>query len=450
TLNPPFGPSVFSYTATVPNGTNSVDVSATTSDSNASFTINGSTNATVALTVGDNTISIVVTAEDGTTTLTYTIVVTRAPLSTGPAACNGGSAGDFPCSGISLKKQVSLETMGGTLGNDIWGWSDALTGNEYALMGMTNGTAFVDITIPEVPVFLGRLPTQTVESLWRDIKVYQDHAYIVADNAGAHGMQVFDLTRLRGLVAPQTFSADAVYSDFGEAHNVAINENTGFAYAVGTDTCGGLHIIDIRTPINPMMAGCYSLTNTHDTQCVIYQGLDADHPNNPEICVSSNGDHVEIVDVTNKTAPVRISFTMYPESGFAHQGWLTEDHRFFLMGDEADEFSFSVPTRIHVFDVSDLDAPMYVFAYEAATAAIDHNLYVLGNRVFQASYTSGLRVLEFADLANKQLMEIAFFDTFPASDATDFSGAWSVYPYLPSGMIIVSDRSNGLFILSLQ
>ncbi|MCH8073630.1 MAG: choice-of-anchor B family protein, partial [Proteobacteria bacterium] len=132
--------------------------------------------------------------------------------------------------------------------------SDALTGNEYALMGMTNGTAFVDITNPEVPVFLGRLPTQTVESLWRDIKVYQDHAYIVADNAGAHGMQVFDLTRLRGLVAPQTFSADAVYSDFGEAHNVAINENTGFAYAVGTDTCGGLHIIDIRTPINPMMA----------------------------------------------------------------------------------------------------------------------------------------------------------------------------------------------------
>ncbi|MCH8073631.1 MAG: choice-of-anchor B family protein, partial [Proteobacteria bacterium] len=226
---------------------------------------------------------------------------------------------------------------------------------------------------------------------------------------------------------------------------------SGFAYAVGTNDCGGgLHIVDITTPINPMMAGCYSLTNTHDTQCVIYQGLDADHPNNPEICVSSNGDHVEIVDVTNKTAPVRISFTMYPESGFAHQGWLTEDHRFFLMGDEADEFSFSVPTRIHVFDVSDLDAPMYVFAYEAATAAIDHNLYVLGNRVFQASYTSGLRVLEFADLANKQLMEIAFFDTFPASDATDFSGAWSVYPYLPSGTIIVSDRNNGLFILSMQ
>ncbi len=376
------------------------------------------------------------------------------PLSTGPAPCASGSAGDFSCAGISLRKRVSLETMDGTAGTDIWGWFDAQSGNEYALMGMTNGTAFVDVTNPEDPIFLGRLPTQTVDSNWRDIKVYQDHAYIVADGAGAHGMQVFDLTRLRGLGAPQTFSADVVYGDFGSAHNVVINEDTGFAYAVGTNTCGGLHIIDIRTPNNPMFAGCHSPVDTHDSQCVIYQGPDADHVNS-EICVSSNNDRtsdeqlVELVDVTVKSAPVTISSTMYPQSGFAHQGWLTEDHRFFLLGDESDESSFNVPTRTHVFDVSDLDAPVYVFAYEAATAAIDHNLYVLGNRVFQANYTSGLRVLEFGDLANRELMESAFFDTFPASDATAFSGAWSVYPYLPSGTIIVSDVTNGLFILSL-
>jgi choice-of-anchor B domain-containing protein len=373
------------------------------------------------------------------------------PLSVGPEICIGGNAGDFSCSGVSLSKRVSLETMGGTTGNDIWGWFDASTGNEYALMGMTNGTAFVDITNPEDPVFLGRLPSETVDSPWRDIKVYQNHAYIVADNAGAHGMQVFDLTRLWGLVAPQTFSADFVYGDFENAHNLAINEDSGFAYAVGTNDCGGgLHIIDISTPINPMFAGCHFVNPaTHDSQCVIYQGPDADHLNR-EICVSSNGSHVEVVDVTDKSAPVTISSTTYPQLGFVHQGWLTEDHRFFLMGDETDEFSFNVPTRIHVFDLSDLDAPVYVFAYEAATAAIDHNLYVLGNRVFQASYTSGLRVLEFVDLANSELMEIAFFDTFPTSDATDFSGAWSVYPYLPSGTIIVSDITNGLFILSLQ
>lgn len=371
-------------------------------------------------------------------------------LGSGPAVCSGGNAGGFPCLGISLRRQVSLQSMGGTAGNDIWGWLDTTSGREYALVGMTNGTAFVDITDPENPVFLGRLPTQTSNSAWRDIKVFQDHAYIVADNAGAHGMQVFDLTRLRGLAAPQTFSADVVYSDFANAHNIAINEDTGYAYAVGTNTCsGGLHIIDMRTPNNPLFAGCYSTGDTHDTHCVTYQGPDADHVNS-EVCASSNGNHVEIVDVTEKSSPVRVSVSTYAQLGFAHQGWLTEDHQFLLVGDELDESNFGVPTRTHVFDVTDLDAPTYVFAYEAATASIDHNLYILGNRVFQANYTSGLRVLEFSNLANRELGEIAFFDTFPSSGATNFDGAWSVYPYFPSGTIIVSDRTNGLFILSLQ
>jgi choice-of-anchor B domain-containing protein len=340
--------------------------------------------------------------------------------------------------------------MDGTTGNDIWGWFDALSGNEYALVGMTNGTAFVEITDPENPVFLGRLPTQTVNSAWRDIKVYQDYAYVVADGAGAHGLQVFDLTRLRGVAAPQVFAADVLYGDFGNAHNIAINEDTGFAYVVGTNTCGeGLHMIDISTPNNPMFAGCYSATDTHDTQCVAYQGPDADYLNS-KICVSSNGNHVEIVDVTSKSAPMRISQATYPQTGFVHQGWLTEDHQFFLVGDELDELNDTGPTRTHVFDVTDLDAPAYIFAYEAATASTDHNLYVLGNRVFQANYTSGLRVLEFGNLANRELDEIAFFDTLPGSAAAGFNGAWSVYPYLPSGNIVVSDGSNGLFILSLQ
>ena len=340
--------------------------------------------------------------------------------------------------------------MGGGGGNDIWGWADAQTGNEYALMGLTNGTAFVDVTDPDNPVFLGHLATNTVEAAWRDIKVYLDHAYIVADGAGAHGMQVFDLTRLRGVASPQTFMADAVYSDFGNAHNVTINEATGYAYVVGTNTCSeGLHIVDISTPNNPMFAGCHADAETHDTQCVLYQGPDTDYTGQ-EICVSSNKDHLGIADVTDKSATMTISSTNYPDTGFAHQGWLTEDHRFFLLGDESDETSFNAPTRTLIFDVTDLDAPVFVSAYEATTASIDHNLYVLGNRVFQANYTSGVRVLEFLDLSNSEITEIAFLDTFPRSNAATFDGLWSVYPFLPSGNIIASDSSNGLFILTMQ
>jgi len=208
-------------------------------------------------------------------------------------------------------------------------------------------------------------------------------------------------------------------------------------------------MIDINVPLNPMFAGCHAAFEVHDTQCVSYVGPDADYAGN-EICANSAKDRVEIVDVTNKASPVTISNEIYAQLGFVHQAWLTEDHQFLLVGDEFDEINFVVPTRTHVFDVSDLDAPAYVYAYEAATNSIDHNIYVLGNRVFQANYTTGLRVLEFTDLANSDLAEIAFFDTFPGSDAVEFDGAWSVYPFFPSGTIIVSDISGGLFILTLQ
>jgi len=373
-----------------------------------------------------------------------------ATLSNGPATCAGGTAAEFSCAGVDLRSRVSLATMLGTAGNDVWGWADALTGREYALMGMTNGMAFVDVTDAENPLVLGILPTATVSSTWRDIKVYLDHAYVVADGAGAHGMQVFDLRRLRGVTVAQTFAEDTRYVDFQNAHNLAINEDTGFAYAVGTNTCSeGLHIVDITTPNNPVFAGCHEDFEVHDAQCVSYIGPDADYAG-AEICANSAEDRVELVDVSNKSSTVSIADFTYPDLGFVHQGWLTEDQRFLLIGDEFDEADLGVPTRTHIFDVADLDAPVYISAYEGPTASIDHNLYILGNRVFEANYTAGLRVLEFGDLGNSELTEIAHFDTFPASNAVNFDGAWSVYPYLPSGNLLVSDDTNGLFILTLQ
>ena len=368
---------------------------------------------------------------------------------TGPHACVNGRAGEFPCAGISLHSRVPLEDMGDGAGNDLWGWTDPETGREYALMGMTDGTVFVDVSAPDSPTVLGRLPTHTTTSVWRDIKVYRDHAYIVADSAGAHGMQVFDLTRLRGVAAAQAWEADVVYGDFTHAHNLAVNARTGFAYAVSTDTCGhGLHAIDLGTPNNPLFAGCHDTARTHDTQCVVYHGPDAEHRDR-EICVSSNEDHVEVVDVTDKSAPLRLASATYPQLAYVHQGWLTEDHRFFLLGDELDEQNHGVPTRTHVFDLADLDAPVYLYAHELETDATDHNLYVLGSRVFEANYRSGVRVLEFGDLEAGEIREVAFFDTVPEGDGPALDGAWSVYPYLPSGTILVSDIQGGLFVLSM-
>ena len=365
-------------------------------------------------------------------------------------ACSDGFAGAFPCRGVALESFLPLRSIGGGEGNDIWGWTDPQTGREYALMGKTTGTAFVDIATPDRPVYLGDLPSHQQDrqfAVWRDIKVYADHAFVVADKAG-HGMQVFDLTRLRGVTEPHQWTEDAHYARFGNAHNIAINEQTGFAYAVGTDTCaGGLHMIDIRSPKGPVFAGCVSDDGyTHDTQCVTYRGPD-DRFTGREVCFSSNEDAVTIVDVTDKRRPVTLSRASYEGAEYTHQGWLTEDQRFFLLGDELDEQRAGVPTTTYIFDVSDLRAPAVVRARRAATAAIDHNLYTRGDRVYQANYRAGLRILDSTRVADGELSEVAFFDVYPADDDAEFNGAWSVYPYFESGIVIVSGIEQGLFVL---
>ncbi|KAJ3335888.1 hypothetical protein HDU91_001989, partial [Kappamyces sp. JEL0680] len=148
-------------------------------------------------------------------------------------ACENGFAGEYPCSNLDLLSHLSHATMGspGKEGNDIWGWTDPTTGREYAIVGQVDGTAFVDITDPVNPVVKGRLPTHTESSSWRDIKVYKDHAFIVSE-ATNHGVQVFDLTLLRGSTAQQTFSESAYYKETGRCHNFVINEATGLGICV--------------------------------------------------------------------------------------------------------------------------------------------------------------------------------------------------------------------------
>jgi choice-of-anchor B domain-containing protein len=372
----------------------------------------------------------------------------------GLTPCNGGQAGAYPCKDVDLLSFVPLGELGatgGTTANDVWGWTDPQTGKEYAVVGLSDGVSFVDISNPENPRFLGRLPTATIASGWRDIKVYRNHAYVVADNAQGHGVQIFDLTRLRGLTAPQAWSADRRYTQFGSAHNIAINEETGFAYAVGSNTCaGGLHMMNLSNPKNPTFAGCFDADGyTHDVQCVVYKGADATYRNR-EICFASNEDTLTIVDVNNKTAPSMIARIGYNGSGYTHQAWLTENHRYLLMDDEGDERNNGHNTRTYIWDVRDLDNPQLIGRYNAATGSIDHNLYIRGGFAFQANYLAGLRILELDRVQQGQLREVAFFDVAPGRDNTNFSGSWSVYPFFESGAVLLTDIGQGLFIVRPQ
>lgn len=374
------------------------------------------------------------------------------PSSTvGPADCVNGMAAEFSCSGFNLAKRVPNEDMGGTTGNDIWGWTDPSDGNEYALMGQTDGTAFVRVTDPQNPVFVGRLPTASIESPWRDIKVFDNHAFIVADRSDDHGMQVFNLTKLRGVSDGRNFTADARYTGVTSSHNIVINEQSAHAYIVGSNTCDeGLHILDISTPTAPIFRACHSdQPETHDAQCVNYTGPDPDYAGR-EICIGSNAESIGITDVTNKTSPKTVSNLVYPDLGFVHQAWLDDTHRYLIVNDETDETGQGVNTSTIVLDLLDLDNPTYLYTHRGTKAAIDHNLYIIGTKVYESNYTAGLQLLEFTGLASNTFTETAFFDTHPESDAATFDGAWSVYPFFPSGNIIVSDIQRGLFILTPQ
>jgi choice-of-anchor B domain-containing protein len=365
------------------------------------------------------------------------------------AACTDGMAGGYPCRDVDLMAFLPHGEIGGGSGNDIWGWTDPLTGREYALVGRSTGTSFVDISEPRAPIYLGDLPTSTIPSTWRGIKAFADHAFIVSE-APNHGMQVFDLTQLRNVTSPPvTFAATAHYTGFGSTHTLALNTRSGYAYAVGTRTCeGGLHVVDVRTPAMPRTVGCFSLDGyTHETQCVIYTGPDAIYRDR-EICFNSNEDTLTIVDATNKHEQLQLSRTGYGGSAYTHQGWLTENQRFFLVNDEGDEVAFRHPTRTWIWDVSDLDAPVLASYYDGPTSSIDHNLYIRGHLVYESNYRSGLRVLDASNVASGALTEVGFFDIYPADDIPAYNGAWSVFPFFASGSVIVNGIEQGLFVLS--
>lgn len=365
--------------------------------------------------------------------------------------CENGMAGAYPCDGYDLLGRISLEDFGSDSGNDIWGWTDTATGKEYALMGLDDGSAFVDITDTENLVYLGKLPTATTSSSWRDIKVYQDYAFIVAESNG-HGVQVFDLKKLRDVSnIPKVFSADNRYTDIGNAHNIVINEETGFAYPVGTDRNdqfnGGVHFLDLQNPEIPILAGGWGVNGyTHDAQVINYTGPDADY-NGSEIFVGANESQVVLVDISQKNAPVTISTLGYPFIGYTHQGWFTEDQRYFILGDELDEINSGFRSRTLIFDVTDLDNPVLHDTYLGPTSAIDHNGYVLGDEFFLANYTAGVRVLDISGITDRTISETGFFDTFPANDNTQFDGVWSIYPFFESGKIVISDINRGLFVI---
>jgi choice-of-anchor B domain-containing protein len=406
--------------------------------------------------------------------------------------CINGMAGIYPCKDVDLMAHLDNNTLGGGTGSDIEGWTDPVpdamgVNHEYAIHGHSNGTTFIDVTTPEAPLVVGTLAPAVPGLLWREIEVYNNHAYIVQDILGA-GIQIFDLTRLRAATPGVVFTEDGRYTGFGPSHTITINADTGFAYANGSDTCndGGPHVFDLKpNPEAPVFVGCVSSDGyTHDSQCVLYHGPDTAYTGR-EICAMYNEDTLTIYDVTDKAVPTfgvmlsRNCYSVAPATAqYTHQGAFTEDHRYILLDDEFDEDgSAAVFTTTYLWDMSDLDdptsmpalpngdcpasysnndavGPRLIKPWRHATKCTDHNQFMVGRFSYQSNYACGLRIMDVTNVAAGKLSQAAYFDTSPAhdfiagaSDGGDLDGDWANYPYFRSGIVVSGNISKGLFVL---
>ena len=388
--------------------------------------------------------------------------------------CVDGRAGIFECGNVDLVSFLPVRDLGGGSGigtNDVWGWTDEENGRDYAIVGLHDRTSFVDVTDVHEPIWLGSLERTdgTRRTLWRDIKVHGNFAYIVSDSSGRHGVQVFNLTELRAFDGiPIKFEEFSRYDGIASAHNIVINKQHPFAYIVGAngagETCGGgLHILNIEDPRDPVFVGCFSDTRSgrartgysHDAMCITYRGPHGDYLGH-EICFGANETVLSIADLTDKQAPVAIGLGEYPNTAYAHQGWINDEHTYFYLNDEGDEVSgLSSGTRTLIFDVRKLDDPVLVGQYVTESPATDHNLYIRGNLMYQSNYRSGLRVYDVTDPA--ELSPVGYFDTVPWGSnegmgnlSTGALGSWSNYPFFDSGDIVVTSGLEGLFLLKVQ
>jgi choice-of-anchor B domain-containing protein len=395
--------------------------------------------------------------------------------------CVDGRAGAYPCRGIDFLAHIPLEDFSSrpSAANDVWGFLDLNDSREYAIIGLHNGIAVVDVTDPLHPVEVGTI--RGLGSIWRDIKVYQfrdedegrwkAYAYVTTD-AAPQGLHILDLTEL-----PERISLAATYRGFASAHNIyianvdyatgrALPDLTAYAYVLGSNLdLGAFRILDLSNPIAPVEVTSPppGAEYVHDaTSLVITDGRTSTcgPGHSPcEVLVDYNEETVDLWDVTDKSNPLRLSSMPYEKSSYTHSGWWTKDKMFIFIQDELDERDpdeqdprpgHGLNTTVRTVDISDLTAPFVSNVWAGPTRAIDHNGFTNGDRYYISNYRRGLTILDISDPNDPQ--EVAFFDTFPdpADDGPFFNGAWGTYPYLPSGTILVSDIEGGLFLLREQ
>ena len=354
----------------------------------------------------------------------------------------------FASSNVGLYKNFSNASFGtGANGAANCKAYVSPSGREYAIIGLSNAVAVVEITTPANSTILTN-KIMGPSSVWREFAQYGNYAYCGIEQTG-QGMQIIDISQVDSNIV-SLVKTETLGGSLSTIHSLQANAASGYLYLNGSNM-GGLQILSLADPVNPTVVGSWFGHYVHDSYLHTYTsgpyaGL--------EIAFLFGGSAgMTILDVTNKAAPFVRANISYPNRTYTHQGFPTPNMKYMLIDDELDEtnspnVNFSTT---YVLDIENLDAPFFVTSIQFGIPSIDHNLFI--NEVngslyaFEANYTSGLRIYDVTDVNNASVA--GWFDTYPPNNAQNYNGAWGA-DRVPSGTVIVSDINRGLFVLDVR
>lgn len=309
--------------------------------------------------------------------------------------------------------------------NDVWGHID-ITGKEYALVGARKGTSIVDVSNPSNPIEIFWEPGD--ESIWRDINTWQNYAYVTTE--AESGLLIIDMNSLPNPSGINTtYYSGTSGNEWQSAHTLYI-DSAGYAYIFGANRGnGGVIILDIHTdPMNPVEVGVFDNWYCHDGFV----------QNDTMYLAHISEGFFSIVDITDRANPVLLG-TKTTNNTFTHNIWVTPNGKIAYTTDEVSG------AFVGAYDISD---PANVIELDLiqnspGLGVIPHNVHWMNNFLITSYYSDGVVIFD----ANRphNLIKIAEFDTYPTK-TTGFDGCWASYPFLPSGIILAADITEGLFI----
>ena len=317
--------------------------------------------------------------------------------------------------------------------NECWGL--VVNDREFAIIGSTAGTHFFDVTNPEnsfeAAFVAGGYTGGGV--IHRDYHDFSDYLYMVCDEGSSSTLQIVDISDLPN-------SVNVVYDSnilFTISHNIYIDTATAKLYACASNSA--MDVYSLNTPTSPSLIYSYNeVGNVHDA-----------FVRNDTAYLNCGNSGFRVLDFSNVNQlgdqPTLLgSLTSYPDAGYNHSGWLNDDGTIYIMQDENHGYD------VKIIDVSDLSNLTVISTFNSGVDpnSMAHNGIIKGNLAYIPYYHDGLRVFDISDPSNP--IQTWKFDTYIPNDHNSFKGAWGVYPYLPSGNIIVSDMQTGLYIIELS